>query len=68
MINFSNPGTYTNGNTTEDALILEARYILANRYGWIGRTNEAFRSFRDNINLDEVLNRWDRSNSYFGAT
>jgi hypothetical protein len=56
-------GFYTNGDFSDDAVVLEARLLLASRYGKLFRVDQAFNSFfKRSIKAKspkEVLEEWD---------
>lgn len=56
------PGFYSNGHTDVDSLILEARAILAARYGWQGRSVDVFECFHGQRSIVETLAQWDAYN------
>ncbi len=61
--NHAPPGYFTNGDTSADALILEARYVLAQRYGDAGRVRAVFRCFYEHQHSPSiVLRAWDLFN------
>jgi len=57
-------GLLTNNIFTDNALILEARWLLANRYQWEGRCIEANKAFNNSgrFSIDELLEIWDLYN------
>jgi hypothetical protein len=59
------PGFLTEGNTSEDALILEARWLLAHRYRADMRCIEANSTInkKGRFSIPELLEIWDLSNS-----
>jgi hypothetical protein len=59
------PGTLTQGNNSEDALILEARYLLAFKYNNEMRCIEASRCFDGDYlySANQILQQWDEENS-----
>ena len=58
------PGLLTEGNTSEEALILEARWLLAYHYKWDGRCIEASRVFAGTgrLNISDTLDVWNLYN------
>jgi hypothetical protein len=57
-------GFLTNGNASDDAIILEARWLLASRYKWEGRCMEADRTLNNNgrFSISHLLDIWDLYN------
>jgi hypothetical protein len=57
-------GFLTNGNNSDDAIILEARWLLASRYKWESRCMEADRTLNNNgrFSIPQLLDIWDLYN------
>lgn len=59
------PGFLTEGNYSNEALILEARWLLAYHYKWDGRCVEASRCMvgAGKLSIGELLTLWDSYNN-----
>jgi hypothetical protein len=59
------PGFLTEGNYSNEALILEARWLLAFHYKWDGRCIEASRCMvgTGRLSISELLTLWDSYNT-----
>jgi hypothetical protein len=66
MLRLNEPGFYCNNKLSEDDLILEARWMLAVRYGNVERADEAKDCFWGGKGLSsaDTLKRWDAHNQH----
>lgn len=60
------PGHLTEGDNSVDALILEARWLLAYQYEYNGRCLQAMRAFsgESTLTISELLTLWDSYNTF----